>query len=95
MLPFIIYIMELNIKTKFDVGQKVYIYQKDIAFKDGDFIKADKTTLGADNGLGVAYMLALLDSKEAMPNIECIFTSDEEIGLVGAEKIPAEAFSAK
>lgn len=38
MLPFIIYIMELNIKTKFDVGQKVYIYQKDIAFRDGDFI---------------------------------------------------------
>lgn len=52
--------------------------------KDGDFIKADKTSLGADNGLGVAYMLALLDSKEKMPNIECIFTSEEETTMKGA-----------
>ena len=63
--------------------------------KDGDFIKADKTTLGADNGLGVAYMLALLDSKEAMPNIECIFTSDEETTMIGAKLLNADDVKSK
>ena len=45
--------------------------------KDGDFIKADKTTLGADNGIGVAFMLAILDSKDLNRNVVCIFTSEE------------------
>ncbi|HEY9574260.1 MAG TPA: aminoacyl-histidine dipeptidase, partial [Lachnospiraceae bacterium] len=52
---------------------------------EGDFITAKDTTLGADDGIAVAYMLAILDSKElAHPALECIFTSDEEIGLLGA-----------
>lgn len=52
---------------------------------DGDFITANGTTLGADNGIGVAYMMALLDSKNiAHPPLEMIFTTEEETGLCGA-----------
>lgn len=52
---------------------------------DGDFIKAKGTTLGADNGIGVAYMMALLDSDTiAHPPLEMIFTTEEETGLCGA-----------
>ena len=52
---------------------------------DGDFITADGTSLGADNGIGVSYILALLDSKEiAHPPIEAVLTAMEEKGKVGA-----------
>lgn len=52
---------------------------------EGDFIRAKDTTLGADDGIAVAYMLAILDSRDlAHPPLECIFTTDEEIGLLGA-----------
>lgn len=52
---------------------------------DGDWMKANGTTLGADNGIGVATQLALLaaDDIEHGP-IECLFTIDEETGLTGA-----------
>ena len=51
------------------------------------FFTADGTTLGADDGIGMAYMLAVLDD-DSLPHplIECLFTAQEEIGLVGAEK---------
>lgn len=53
--------------------------------RDGDWITADKTTLGADNGIAVAMMLAVLESDATpLPPIECIFTVDEETGLTGA-----------
>lgn len=52
---------------------------------DGDFITANGTTLGADNGIGVAYMLALLLSKDIPhPPLEMVFTTEEETGLCGA-----------
>jgi aminoacyl-histidine dipeptidase len=51
------------------------------------FYTADGTTLGADNGIGVAYMLAVLDDTTLNhPTVECLFTAQEEIGLIGAEK---------
>jgi len=52
---------------------------------DGDWMKANGTTLGADNGIGVATELAILaaDDIEHGP-IECLFTVDEETGLTGA-----------
>ena len=51
----------------------------------GNVLMADNTTLGADDGFGVALMLAVLDDNSlSIPNIECLFTSREEIGLVGA-----------
>lgn len=51
---------------------------------DGDRLHADGTTLGADDGVAVAVMLALLDSPELpRPELECLFTTDEETGLTG------------
>ena len=55
---------------------------------DGDWMSADGTTLGADNGAAVAMMLAVLENDEIIhPYLECIFTSDEEVGLIGANAI--------
>lgn len=52
---------------------------------DGEWVKACGTTLGADNGIGCASMLAILeDSSISHPAIEALFTVDEETGLVGA-----------
>ena len=52
---------------------------------DGDWMKAKGTTLGADDGIGVAIELAILDSDDiAHGPIECVFTVDEETGLTGA-----------
>jgi dipeptidase D len=54
-------------------------------FIDGDWVKADGTTLGADNGLGVAAIMAVLSSTDiAHPEIEALFTIDEETGMTGA-----------
>ncbi len=56
--------------------------------EDGDWMYADGTTLGADNGIAVAMMLAVLDDDTIVhPPVECIFTSDEEVGLIGASAI--------
>lgn len=55
------------------------------AYVDGDFVKAKGTTLGGDNGIGVAMMLAVLASTNLQhPALECLFTVDEETGLTGA-----------
>ena len=52
---------------------------------EGDWVTADGTTLGADNGLGVAAIMAILSSDEFQhPNIEALFTIDEETGMTGA-----------
>ena len=71
---------EKNNDVDFDFlnsGIKMYI--------DGDWIKADGTTLGADNGLGVAAIMAVLESKDiSHPKIEALFTIDEETGMTGA-----------
>jgi len=54
-------------------------------FVDGDFLKAKNTTLGADNGIAVAMIMAILESDElSHPPIEALFTVDEEIGMLGA-----------
>lgn len=52
---------------------------------DGDWLKAKGTTLGADNGLGVAAIMSVLESTDiAHPAIEALFTIDEETGMTGA-----------
>ena len=52
---------------------------------EGDWVTADGTTLGADNGLGVAAIMAILSSNDLQhPNIEALFTIDEETGMTGA-----------
>ena len=56
-----------------------------IPYVDGDWVKAKGTTLGADDGIGIATQLAILDAGD-IPHgpIECLFTIDEETGLTGA-----------
>ncbi len=70
-----------NEDTDFDFdteGIKMYI--------DGDWVTADGTTLGADNGLGVAAIMSILQSKDIPhPAIEALFTIDEETGMTGAK----------
>ncbi|QHI39021.1 Cytosol non-specific dipeptidase [Kordia antarctica] len=52
---------------------------------DGDWVRAKGTTLGADNGLGVATIMAILESNDiAHPALEALFTIDEETGMTGA-----------
>ena len=52
---------------------------------EGDWVKAEGTTLGADNGLGVATIMAILESRDIPhPAIEALFTIDEETGMTGA-----------
>ena len=57
---------------------------------DGEWLTAEGTTLGADDGIGCAIELALLDSDDIVHGpIECVFTRDEETGLTGAEGMKA------
>jgi dipeptidase D len=57
--------------------------------RDGDWLKADGTTLGADNGVGVAAALAVMDNADiAHGPLEFVFTIDEESGLTGASEFP-------
>lgn len=70
-----------NNDTKFDFdtqGIEMYV--------DGDWVRAQGTTLGADNGLGVATIMAILESDIIEhPAIEALFTIDEETGMTGAK----------
>lgn len=57
-------------------------------FIDGDMLGAKNTTLGGDNGIGSAIILALLDSTDLPhPPLEAVFTTDEEIGMLGALRL--------
>ena len=65
-------------------------------YRDGDFLRAKGTTLGGDDGVAVAYSLALLASSDIPhPAIEALFTSDEEIGLLGAGALDASKLEGK
>ncbi|MGB3607530.1 aminoacyl-histidine dipeptidase [Psychroserpens sp.] len=69
-----------NNDTEFD-----FIAQGIDMYVDGDWVRAKGTTLGADNGLGVATIMAVLESTDiAHPAIEALFTIDEETGMTGA-----------
>ncbi len=72
-----------NADTNFDFdseGIKMYV--------DGDWVKAEGTTLGADNGIGVASIMAILASNDiAHPELEALFTIDEETGMTGANHL--------
>ena len=60
---------------------------------DGDWVKANGTTLGADNGIGVAAIMAVLASEDIQhPAIEAMFTIDEETGMTGAMKLDGSNF---
>ncbi|MBR6510155.1 MAG: beta-Ala-His dipeptidase [Clostridia bacterium] len=67
---------DYNINFEKD-GLKLYV--------DGDFLKAKGTTLGADNGIAAAMILNILERNDiSHPRIEAVFTTDEEIGMIGA-----------
>ncbi len=73
-------------------NDKVFDFDKDAieTYVDGEWLKAKGTTLGADDGIGVALALAVLDDKELEHGpIECLFTIDEETGLTGAKAVEA------
>ena len=63
---------------------------------DGEWLHADGTTLGADNGIGCAAELAILDSDDIEHGpIECLFTMDEETGMTGAMNLKPGFFNGK
>ena len=63
---------------------------------DGNYLTADGTTLGGDDGIAVAYGLALLDAKDiAHPRLEVVLTVSEEVGLLGATDIDLSCCKAK
>ncbi len=63
---------------------------------DGDFIFAEGTSLGGDDGIAVAYILAILDAEDiAHPRIEVVITTDEEVGMEGATAIDLSMLQAK
>ncbi len=63
---------------------------------DGDWVKAKGTTLGADNGIGVAAIMSILQAKDlAHPPIEALFTIDEETGMTGALNLKGGLLDAK
>ncbi len=64
-----------------------------LSVKDG-FLWADGTTLGGDDGIAVAMMLALLETDEH-PTLECLFTVEEETGLAGAQGFDCSVVTAK
>lgn len=63
---------------------------------DGDYIYSEGTTLGGDDGIALAYILAVLDSGEYVhPPIEAVFTTDEEVGMDGASALDTSDLEAK
>jgi dipeptidase D len=73
-------VQQKNADTEFDFehqGIRMYV--------DGDWVRAEGTTLGADNGIGVAAIMAILAADDIPhPTIEALFTIDEESGMTGA-----------
>ena len=66
----------------------------DLIIENG-FLKAKDTTLGADNGIGVSYILEILDSNLNMPKLECIFTSTEETTMEGVRFLDGKILKSK
>ena len=79
-------------------SDKVFDFEKDAIVPkiEGEWLKADGTTLGADDGIGVATALAILDANDVEHGpIECLFTVDEETGLSGAEALSADVLKSR
>ena len=67
----------------------------DLVLKDG-VLSANGTTLGADNGVAVALMMTVLDDEDlAHPPLECVFTTEEEVGLNGAQALDKTQITAR
>ena len=84
-------ICEKKINTEHDFSNNPLML-----YIDKDFIKAKNTTLGADNGIGIAYILAILDANNInTPNLECIFTTQEETTMDGAKLLDSSILKSK
>jgi dipeptidase D len=84
-------VCEKNADVDFDFSKDPINLQR-----DGEYIKAVGTTLGADNGIGVALLLAIAESKDLKHSpLEMLFTVDEETGLTGASKLTGEFLTSK
>lgn len=63
---------------------------------DGDYIHAEGTTLGADNGIAIAYIMAMLSDEELQhPRLEAVITADEEVGMHGAHALDCSKLKAR
>lgn len=63
---------------------------------DGEYIYADKTTLGGDDGIAIAYMLSVIEDETIEhPPLELLFTTDEEIGMLGANALDTSVLKGK
>lgn len=63
---------------------------------EDDLVFADRTTLGGDDGIAIAYAMAILESKDiSHPPIEAVFTVDEEIGMFGAKDLDTSVLKGK
>jgi len=73
-----------------------FLNDKIEVYTDGDYLKAKNTTLGGDNGIAVSMIMAILaDNNLSHPPIEAVFTTDEEIGMIGASQLEFSLLSAK
>lgn len=64
-------------------------------YKDGDYYKSKNTSLGADDGIGIAIILSILQENENMPNIEVMITTQEETTMLGASNFDYRLLSGK
>jgi dipeptidase D len=79
-------------------SDKEFDFTKDaiMPVMEGDYLTADGTTLGSDNGIGVATMLAIMEADDLVHGpLELVFTIDEETGLTGAGGLDASMLSGK
>ncbi|KAK9794340.1 hypothetical protein WJX73_005452 [Symbiochloris irregularis] len=88
----------IDMVTEKDSGVEHDFFKDPIKLqRSGDWLQATGTTLGADNGLGVAAALALLSQPQSakLPPLECLFTVDEETGLTGAFDLDASMLTGR
>ena len=95
--PTVILHGHLDMVCKLDEGVTHDFATQGVRLKvDGERIRAEGTTLGADNGLGIAYMLTLLDSDDTPhPPLECVMTAMEEMGKVGGDGVDLKLLSGR
>ena len=80
------------------IGGKGHDFRKDpiTLIRDGNILRAEGTTLGADDGVGVSWMLAILaDDSLSHPPLECVFTVSEETGMDGARGLKKDLITAR
>ena len=95
--PAVILHGHLDMVCKLDDGVTHDFATQGVKLKlDGKFIRAEGTTLGADNGLGISYILTLLDSDDIPhPPLECVMTAMEEMGKVGGDGVDTSLLTGK